>query len=88
MQFVVKVVRLTVMSVYRSLKGQRINGFRYNFRISLLNIIPGNTILPEMFEFWKVQLFLEVHVTCGIRTSSILPELLEFWKVQLFLGGM
>ena len=45
----------------------RINVFEFNFLISLFNFILGNAILPEIFEFWKVQLVLGVHITCGIR---------------------
>ena len=69
-------------------KVQRIKVFEFNFWISLFKIILGNTILPEMFEFWKVPLFLGMHATCGICIilgNAILPKMFEFWKVQLFL---
>ena len=47
-----------VISVYRSLSNvQRINVIGINFWISLFEIILGNTILSEMFEFWKVPLY-------------------------------
>ena len=39
-------------------KVQGINVFEFNFWISLFEIFLGNSILSEMFEFWKEPLYL------------------------------